>query len=160
MAVHIDIEVATGDDAPDPETMSRWLQLALASQLPADKPTELSVRIVDAAESQTLNAQYRQQDKPTNVLSFPADMPADLPVQHLGDIVICASVVNREAAEQQKSEAAHWAHMCIHGTLHLLGFDHIETDDAEIMEALETELLAQLDFPAPYEYTQPHSLHN
>jgi len=114
---------------------------------------EVSVRVVDEAESRGLNAQYRGKDKATNVLSFPsgaiAGLPAGQPVP-LGDIVICAAVVAKEAQEQGKPEPDHWAHMLIHGTLHLLGFDHEDSAEAAEMEALETRLLAGLGISDPY----------
>jgi probable rRNA maturation factor len=111
------------------------------------------VYIVDETESQELNFQYRKKNKPTNVLSFPADIPDEVGVPLLGDLVVCAPVVEREAKEQGKTLEAHWAHMLVHGTLHLLGYDHIEDDEANVMEALETRLITQLKFPAPYAET-------
>src|SRR5699024_4314824 len=114
-----------------------------------DGIVQLSVRIVDAAESAALNARYRSRDTPTNVLSFPAgvDMPG---LRVLGDLAICAAVVEREAREQGKAAAAHWTHMIVHGVLHLLGFDHIADDEAEQMEALERRILARLGYDDPY----------
>jgi len=97
-----------------------------------------------------LNSQFRQQPKTTNVLSFPSDLPPELELEELGDIVICAPVVESEAVEQNKLLEAHWAHMVVHGTLHLQGYDHIETNDAEEMEALEEKIITGLGFPAPY----------
>lgn len=145
----LDLQVASvASDLPSSEQIERWAARALQGRR---DEAELSVRIVDADESQELNAQYRHQDKPTNVLSFPADLPPELELPLLGDLVICAPVVAREAAEQQKTLAAHWAHMVVHGTLHLLGYDHIEDDEAEMMEQLETDILLDLGFPAPYE---------
>lgn len=153
MDLSVDIQVATdGDEPPEPHSIRRWLQAALERQLPADdtRETELSVRLVDHEESRTLNHHYRGKDKPTNVLSFPSNLPADLPFRHLGDIVICVPVVGLEAAEQGKSLEAHWAHMVVHGALHLLGYDHIEPGEAEVMEALETDILAGLGYADPY----------
>lgn len=98
----------------------------------------------------TLNRDYRGKSGPTNVLSFPADLPPELALPLLGDIVVCAPVVAREAAEQGKPLAAHWAHMAVHGCLHLLGHDHVEEADAVAMETLESTILAQLGFPCPY----------
>jgi probable rRNA maturation factor len=111
---------------------------------------ELSVRIVDEPEMRELNARYRHKDYPTNVLSFPAGLPPGVDVPLLGDIVICAPLVTREAAEQHKAPRAHWAHLLVHGTLHLLGHDHERARDAEVMEALERRILAGLKFPDPY----------
>lgn len=145
----LDLQVAsTAGDLPGSEQIELWASRALQDRR---EEAELSVRIVDEDESQELNCQYRHKDKPTNVLSFPADLPPELELPLLGDLVICAPVVAREAAEQHKTLAAHWAHMVVHGTLHLLGYDHIDDDEAEIMEQLETEILLDLGFPAPYE---------
>ena len=111
---------------------------------------ELSVRIVDPDEIQQLNRQYRDKDKPTNVLSFPCELPPGVEVPLLGDLIICAQVVKAEAAEQHKSEQSHWAHMVVHGTLHLLGYDHIDDTEADEMESLESKIIQQLGFPEPY----------
>ncbi len=113
---------------------------------------ELVVRIVDEAESAELNQQYRNKQGATNVLSFPFEAPAGIPAEELplGDLVICAPVIAREAQEQQKSETAHWAHMVVHGVLHLLGMDHIEPRDAILMEQAEIKVLASLGFADPY----------
>lgn len=144
----IDIDNASSsDDVPEPDSMLRWVKAALTP----NSEDELAIRIVDADEIQQLNRDYRGKDKATNVLSFPADLPDDIDVQHLGDIVICAQVVADEAAQQGKTPSAHWAHMLIHGVLHLRGYDHIEEADALIMEALETKLITDLGYPAPYE---------
>ncbi|WP_299585651.1 rRNA maturation RNase YbeY [uncultured Microbulbifer sp.] len=132
---------------PPDEKIRTWVISALSSQR---EEAELAVRIVDEDESRQLNAQYRGKDKPTNVLSFHTDFPAELNLPLLGDLVICAPVVEIEAKQQGKSSEAHWAHMLVHGTLHLLGYDHIEDSDAEIMEKLETSLMAQLGFADPY----------
>lgn len=106
----------------------------------------ITIRLVDAAESRTLNRGYRGMDKPTNVLSFPMGEP-----DYLGDIVICAPVVAAEALAQGKTARAHWAHMVVHGVLHLLGYDHVAEGEAVRMESLERKLLARLGFPDPYE---------
>lgn len=156
MDITVDIQVAVdGDDTPEPDQIRSWIGAILnnktiSASIGSIKPIEISVRIVDSNESQTLNAQYRDKNKPTNVLSFPADLPESLPVKLLGDLVICAPVVKTEAAEQGKPITAHWAHMVTHGTLHLLGYDHIDDDDADIMETLETKLLAGMGFNDPY----------
>lgn len=116
--------------------------------------SEVAIQIVDAAEGQAMNLQYRGKDYATNVLSFPADVPEGLPEDfdfpQLGDLVICAPVVAREAAEQGKALNDHYAHLTVHGVLHLLGFDHIEDEEAEEMEALERVILASLDIADPY----------
>jgi probable rRNA maturation factor len=149
MSYRIDVEVnSSSTQIPSIENIELWISTALQSD--ELNQAEVSVYIVDEAESQELNTQYRGKDKPTNVLSFPADIPDEVGVPLLGDLVICAPVVEREAQEQGKTLAAHWAHMLVHGTLHLLGYDHIEDDEAEVMEALETRLITQLNFPAPY----------
>lgn len=129
--------------------LEHWISAALQSQEFVD--AEVSVYIVDEDEGQELNAQYRGKDYPTNVLSFPADIAAEVGVPLLGDLVVCAPVVAREAQEQGKTLQAHWAHMLVHGTLHLIGFDHIEDDEAEAMETLETQIVTGLGYPAPYQ---------
>lgn len=146
----LDLQLACSPETglPDRGQFEQWASLALAAR---GGEAELSIRLVDEEESQTLNRDYRGKDKPTNVLSFPADLPEELGLNLLGDLVICRQVVEREAAEQNKAPADHWAHMVIHGTLHLLGFDHIEDAQAEEMESLETALLGQLNIDNPYE---------
>ncbi|WP_444934021.1 rRNA maturation RNase YbeY [Microbulbifer sp. JTAC008] len=144
----IDVQrVSRCHDIPSDEAISNWASKALTGHR---NEAELSVRIVDESESQELNHQYRGKDKPTNVLSFPTDFPAELDLPMLGDLVICAPVVELEAEQQSKSLSAHWAHMVVHGTLHLLGYDHIEDADAQVMESLETKLLANLGIADPY----------
>ncbi|MCO1333871.1 rRNA maturation RNase YbeY [Microbulbifer sp. OS29] len=144
----LDVQRATRcNSLPSDEVINSWIQKALATHR---KEAELSVRIVDESESQDLNFRYRGKDKPTNVLSFQTDFPAELDLPMLGDLVICAPIVAQEAEQQSKSLLAHWAHMVVHGTLHLLGYDHIEDADAEEMENLETGLLASLGFADPY----------
>lgn len=132
---------------PSEEDLSRWAAAALRE--PGDY--ELVVRIVDEAESAALNDRYRGKPGPTNVLSFPFESPPGLELPHLGDLVICAPVVEREAREQGKPSEAHWAHMLVHGLLHLQGHDHQDEAEAEAMETLESAILAQLGYPNPYE---------
>ncbi|HET8711081.1 MAG TPA: rRNA maturation RNase YbeY [Spongiibacteraceae bacterium] len=145
--LRIDIENVSAAKAPTKAKLKQWIAAAIGSR--RDK-AEISVRITDADEIQTLNREYRGKDYATNVLSFPADLPPELKLPHLGDIVICADVVEREAREQNKSSEAHWAHMLVHGTLHLLGYDHIDDVEAEAMEALEIDILRELNFDNPY----------
>jgi probable rRNA maturation factor len=114
------------------------------------KAAELAIRLVDSDEGRALNRDYRGKDYATNVLSFPAELPPELKLPLLGDLAICAPVVVREAAEQGKRPRDHWAHLTVHGVLHLLGYDHIENRDAEAMEALETRILAGLGIADPY----------
>ena len=148
MKLSLDIQNACANTKPPAAAaLRRWVRTALGERRGA---VELSLRIVDEAEITELNARYRGKDYATNVLSFPADLPPELKLPQLGDIVICAPVVTREAAEQGKAEEAHWAHLVVHGTLHLLGHDHIDEAEAEAREALEIELLRRLDYPNPY----------
>jgi len=134
---------------PTNTQFQQWIEEALHTQI--QQPKELTLRIVDEAESAKLNADYRHKQGPTNVLSFPFEPPPglqELPI--LGDIVICAPCVTREAAEQDKNETAHWAHLVIHGVLHLLGYNHIKAEEATTMETLEIEILQGLGFGDPY----------
>lgn len=149
MSITVDIQYAVeAPGLPTEADFTRWVATVLRDR---KVEGEVCIRIVDAEESQALNAEYRGKDQPTNVLSFPFDVPPGIPVTLLGDLVICAEVVAREAEEQQKAALHHWAHMVVHGTLHLLGFDHINDDEAEEMEALERDLLARLDIADPYQ---------
>ena len=146
--IQIDMEVASSAPGLPSETdVQRWVSAAVGDRR---ANAEVSLMVVDEDQGQQLNRDYRGRDYPTNVLSFPADLPPELGLPLLGDLVVCAPVVAREAAEQDKALDAHWAHMLVHGTLHLLGYDHEQDDDADIMEALETEILIALGFPAPY----------
>lgn len=152
----VDIQRIIEDDTlPGDNDLSRWARAGWRR----DHDSEVTLRLVDEDESRELNHQYRGKDKPTNVLSFPFEAPAGITVPLAGDLVICAPVVAREAIEQNKTPEAHWAHMVIHGMLHLQGYDHIEDADAEVMEALEIRLLADLGYNNPYETeeSEPHS---
>ncbi len=148
MTLSVDIQHAIEiPDAPSDDEFRRWIAACLAN---SSVNHEVSIRLVGNDEITELNKQYRNQNKPTNVLSFPAEFPEELEIPLLGDIIICADVVNEEAKQQHKSLPAHWAHMTIHGMLHLLGYNHIEEHEAIEMEALETDIMLKLGYPAPY----------
>jgi len=138
--------VFEGPGVPAESLFQTWAQAAWLEQ----DSSEVTIRIVGISEGQALNHQYRGKDKPTNVLSFPFEAPAGITVPLAGDLVICAPVVDAEAREQLKEPTTHWAHMVVHGMLHLQGYDHVDDDDAEAMEALEIRLLAQFGFGNPY----------
>ncbi|GFZ94030.1 rRNA maturation RNase YbeY [Dyella caseinilytica] len=146
--VHISYGVAR-KGLPSPLSFRRWVDAALAGAK-RRKLAELSIRIVGTREGRTLNRDYRHKDYATNVLSFPAELPPDVSLPLIGDLAICAPVVAREASEQHKTAHDHWAHMTVHGVLHLLGYDHIEDDEAEAMESLEKRILAKLGIADPY----------
>ena len=145
----IDLQIACEQETglPTAEQIEQW---ATAAVQPQSDEVEMTVRIVDEAESHELNLNYRGKDRPTNVLSFPFECPDEVELPLLGDLVICRQVVEREAQEQEKPLMAHWAHMVVHGSLHLLGYDHIEDDEAEEMESLETQIMIGLGFADPY----------
>jgi len=134
------------ENLPTEVQLQTWASKALQTE----NEMELTIRIVDEAESQALNREYRDKDKPTNVLSFPFEAPEFVEINLLGDLVICAPVVEHEAKEQSKSLESHWAHMVIHGTLHLQGYDHVQEADAEQMEGLEISILNDLGYNNPY----------
>ncbi len=153
----VDVQIAaSGPDIPDEDTIRQWVRRALAAAGGAQR-VEVSVRIVTADEMQRLNRDFRDSDRATNVLAFPAGdvgaPPGDEAVP-LGDVVVCASVVADQAVEQRKAAGDHWAHMLVHGTLHLLGLDHIDADDAARMESLETRILAEAGVADPYRARQ------
>ena len=149
MSVTVDVQRVVAD-GPDEEDIRRWVTVTLQAE-GHDADAELTVRIVDEAEITELNRRYRHKDRPTNVLAFPFEAPPGVETDLLGDLVIAAPVVRREAAEQGKAETAHWAHLIVHGTLHLLGYDHHTESDAERMEGREVAILAALGFPNPYQ---------
>jgi probable rRNA maturation factor len=134
---------------PSAASFRRWAEAALRGAK-RRKPAELAIRIVDLDEGRALNRDYRNKDYATNVLSFPAELPPGVALPLIGDLAICAPMVLREAAEQGKRPRDHWAHLTIHGVLHLLGYDHIDEGEAEAMEALETRILAGLGITDPY----------
>ena len=158
MNVDIAIQnVCNNANIPTKTELTRWIKAAIIDEI---MQRELCLRIVDVAEMTSLNEQYRNKPGPTNVLSFPADLPADLPDElsdeknYLGDLVVCAEVLEREANEQKKSIQAHWAHLIVHGTLHLQGYDHIKETEAIAMEGLEVDILKGLGFADPYQTTE------
>jgi len=144
------IEIQTiyqSEGQPEPEQIQRWVDAALEGYQP---DTEIVVRIVDEQESAELNEQYRHKPGPTNILSFPVEVPDGIELDLLGDLVICAPVLEKEALEQHKVLADHWAHIIVHGVLHLLGYDHIDEAEAELMESKEIAILDTLNISNPY----------
>jgi len=151
--MNVDVQVASdAAGIPTSDDIREWIERTVAAADP-DRDADVSVRIVDEQEMRALNRDYREQDKPTNVLAFPAGdtgfvPPGEMPL--LGDIVVCAAVVAREADEQGKPPGHHWSHMLVHGTLHLLGHDHVTDPQAQAMEALERQILDSLGIADPY----------
>lgn len=134
---------------PSNAHLKKWTKAVLKEKIPN---AELTIRVVDKDEITTLNSTYRNKNKPTNVLSFPFEMPPGVEIETpiLGDLIICAAVIEEEAKEQNKTPESHWAHMVVHGTLHLLGYDHVKNDEAIKMESEEITILAELGFNDPY----------
>ncbi|MGB0833176.1 MAG: rRNA maturation RNase YbeY [Psychrobium sp.] len=146
--IDLDLQVACDEaNLPSEEHFITWLTAALKESKP---DAEVTIRLVEEDESQALNFEYRGKDKPTNVLSFEFDAPPMVELNLLGDLVICKSIIEKEAVEQEKALFDHWAHMVVHGSLHLLGMDHIEPDQALEMESLEKKILATLAIDDPY----------
>lgn len=163
LALYLDLQqVVEAETIPDKDKIESWVHCALMmvadtakEKTEAELQAELTIRIVDKEEIQALNRDYRQQDSATNVLSFPyegfpLESPLEMQIPLLGDLLICHDIVVQEAQQQQKSITDHWAHMVVHGVLHLKGYDHIEDADAEIMEALEVQILHKLGIADPY----------
>ena len=164
MTVQVDVQVAAAEAAPGAAMIRGWAAAALAhhhddgrfqggrrAPSPPQADAELSVRLVDEAEMAQLNQKYRGRDGATNALSFPAELPPGVDAPLLGDIAACPAVIAREADAQGKTTEQHWAHVIVHGVLHLLGYDHAAADEARRMEAMEADILAGLGFPSPYE---------
>ncbi len=149
MSIDIDIQIVTEsqDNLPKDAQLTQWATEAIQRFQPV---AEMTIRIVEKQESQQLNRDYRCKDNPTNVLSFPFESPPEIELPLLGDLVICKDVVETEAKEQNITVESHWAHMIVHGVLHLLGYDHIEDDEAEEMESLETQIMLEMGFADPY----------
>lgn len=151
MSYHIDIQHACESEIPfADEQLIQWAELPLVSEL---QSAEVTLRLVEIDEMQGLNHSYRQQNKPTNVLAFPASLPENIELDFplLGDVIICPQVLHEESQSLDKPLQEHWAHIIIHGILHLLGYDHIKESDAEKMQAIEIKLLAELGFTNPYQ---------
>ncbi len=156
LALYLD-NASSCKDIPIESNVQQWISAALSDEY---DQAEVCIRVVNEDESAELNQRYRNKNGATNVLSFPANLPElpqelleeePLQLPPLGDLVVCAPVVEREAKEQNKSLEAHWAHMLVHGSLHLIGYDHINDPEAELMEQRETDILTSLNFPPPYE---------
>ena len=153
MTVIVDVQYAQEElpegeaEIPPPSEFEKWVAAALSKRRESG---ELTIRVVGTTEGSALNEAFRHRNGPTNVLAFPMDSSPELELPLLGDLVICAPLVLREACEQHKAPLAHWAHLTVHGTLHLLGYDHDEPGEAQIMEDMEAEILADLGYPDPY----------
>jgi len=146
---YLDIQIATEfSEIPSEQQFQRWMDTVLTEP---SQNSEIVIRLVDKAESAELNQQYRHKSGPTNILSFPFEAPEVIESDLLGDLVICAPLIAEEAQQQHKKPEHHWAHITIHGILHLLGYDHIEEVDAEEMEALEIRFLNMLKIANPYQ---------
>lgn len=155
MSIRVDLQIAVDakqQSLPAKKQFCQWVEQALRGRY---RRAELTIRLVDAVESAQLNETYRHKTGPTNVLSFPFEAEVPLRIPLLGDLVICAEVVAREAQQQGKTLDSHWAHMVIHGTLHLIGFDHLTTDEAQAMEGQEIDIMQQLGYCNPYELGMP-----
>ncbi|TAN47600.1 MAG: rRNA maturation RNase YbeY [Methylococcaceae bacterium] len=146
--IDVEVQLASANAGiPDEAQLCAWAKAAVQGRR---AQAELVIRVVDEAESAELNGAYRGKHQPTNVLSFPFEVPPGVPCDHLGDLVVCAPVVEREALEQHKTLDAHWAHMLVHGVLHLLGYDHVDDEQATTMETEEIRILQSLGYLDPY----------
>lgn len=154
----VDVQIALDDTQglPDEQQLQSWVMLALshANAKQVKETAELTLRFVEPKEIQQLNRDYRGKDKPTNVLSFPFEAIPGIELNLLGDVVICPQIMQQEASEQHKDPVHHYAHLVVHGVLHLLGYDHIEEQEAEHMESLEVEILTKLGIDDPYQDLQ------
>jgi len=155
MAHEIDLQIACKqtdlpDELPSKTQFQLWVDTALAQVITKQQDFELTIRLVNQEESQQLNMQYRGKDKPTNVLSFPFEVPEGVELNLLGDLIICIEVMKQEAQDQNKALFDHWAHLVIHGCLHLVGFDHISDSEAVEMESIEIAVLEKLGIDNPY----------
>jgi len=148
MTVIVDLQVACQGEHPQTKQFQVWVEAALQQ---VNEACELSIRLVENEESAELNSSYRGKEGPTNVLSFPFESPVEMTPILLGDLIICLPKVEQEALQQNKSLQHHWAHLVVHGCLHLLGYDHIKDDEADEMEALEIKILQTLDIDNPYQ---------
>lgn len=147
LTLHIQI-ATTAHDIPNKSLLRRWVKAALREKKPI---AALTIRLVDEAESASLNEQFRHKSGPTNVLSFPFESVGTLAANYLGDIVLCVPLVAKEAAAEQRTYEAHFAHLVVHGTLHLLGYDHVKEEQAVAMESQEKKILLSLGYSDPYE---------
>jgi len=152
--VELDMQIAFINDeglfVPEEEKLKGWIGETLSKAGYRKPDATISLRIVDEEEIRELNKDYRKIDRPTNVLSFPYETLPDVDINLLGDVVVCANVMEAEAQEQSKPSESHWAHIIIHGTLHLLGYDHQTSEQAEEMESLEIDILSKFNIPNPY----------
>jgi probable rRNA maturation factor len=147
-AVTIELQcVSQAEGIPEERDFYRWVSAALAGR---HQQAEVVIRVVDELESAHLNKTYRNKAGATNVLSFPFEAPEQVEMELLGDLVLCAPVIENESIQQHKTIESHWAHMTVHGVLHLLGYDHLHNDQAVKMESLETEILTSMGYKAPY----------
>jgi probable rRNA maturation factor len=146
MTIHLDVQIVSKNTGvPEEAEFHCW-----ANAVPVKDQSSACLRIVDEPEAKNLNKKYRNIDKATNVLSFPAEIPSQLGINFLGDIVICAPIVDGEAKQHNKNPSAHWAHLLVHGLLHLQGYDHEDEQTAEVMESKEIKILHKLNISNPY----------